>query len=349
MRKTGILILVAASVFLLLAVENAAAQEDTIIINIAGKHQRIERVTVGRETYRTVRYKVGSGASGSWQEESTENVVEIIHGAPPPKFTSAEAARKDGDWSKAVQDYGDCIQHERREWVKIYAQYFLAEAQRMWGQSDPAKAADAIKEYEVFISKYSDHRFIPGALYGKALAANTAGQGAKAKAAFDDLGSGKYGPQWEVRGQYGSAQLSGGSTAVTKLNQLIEKAKRLGMNDIVASARLGLAQALLNQQQFREAMTMFKDIVGDPEGVGKEVLASAHNGLGDCYSKLSSSQDDMKKALFEYLKVVVLYASARSEYLDALKKAISLLDRIGGDEYKKRAEDLRKEYEKASR
>ena len=58
---------------------------------------------------------------------------------------------------------------------------------------------------------------------------------------------------------------------------------------------------------------------------------------------------DQKKALFEYLKVVVLYASAQNEYLGALKKAIGLLEKIGGDEYKKRAEDLKKEYEKASR
>ena len=96
-------------------------------------------------------------------------------------------------------------------------------------------------------------------------------------------------------------------------------------------------------------MEMFKNIVADPKGVGKEVLAAAHNGLGDCYAKLGTSMEDQKKALFEYLKVVVLYANAKSEYLSALKKAINLLEKIGGDEYKKRAEDLKKEYEKASR
>ena len=87
--------------------------------------------------------------------------------------------------------------------------------------------------------------------------------------------------------------LGGGSAS--KLQSLISKARRLGMNDIVAAGRLGLAQVQLKNQKYREAKKMFEDIVKDPEGVGKEVLAAAHNGLGDCYRKLASRGYDNKR------------------------------------------------------
>jgi len=348
MKRTVLLIAAVAAVLAIAGIEQAFAQEDTIVIDIAGKHTKVERVKIGRETYRTVRYKVGTGV-GTWQEEPTEKVIEIIHGDSPNSYMQAESALKDGNWSDAISGFRNCIKNERKEWVQIYSQFFLAEALRMWGQSDPSKLTDAVKEFEVFLSKNSDHRFVPDAHYGKAMAASGAGLGGKAKASFDELAGGKYGSNWEVRGQYGSIQLAGSSASESQISSLISKARRLGMNDIVAAARLSLAKALLDNKKYREAMKMYKDIVSDPEGVGKGVLASAHNGLGDCYSNLASSQDDTKRALFEYLKVVVLYASAHKEYVDALKKSISMLEKVGGDEYKKRAEELKKEYEKATK
>ena len=93
------MIVAAAVLLVLLGSETAFAQGDTIIINIAGKPTTIERVTVGRETYRTVRYKVGTGASGSWQEESTDNVIEITHGDSPPNYIAADNAYKEGNWN----------------------------------------------------------------------------------------------------------------------------------------------------------------------------------------------------------------------------------------------------------
>ena len=246
MHRVRVLLLAVAAVLVFLAADTAFAQEDTIVIKIAGKPTAVNNVTIGRETYRSVRYKVGRGVGGSWQEESTDNVVEIIRRLPQHhKFTVAQNARKDGNWSAAVTAYDDCIKHERQDWIKTYSQFYLGECNRMWGMSDPAKLNDAIKHYEVFLSKHSDHRFVPAAHYGKAIAASMAGQSGKAKSAFDTLGGGTFGRQWEIRGQFGSAQMSGGSTAVKMYENLIPKAQREGMNDIVAAARLGLAKALL--------------------------------------------------------------------------------------------------------
>jgi len=341
MHRLRILVVITVTMLVLLVSGQALAQGDSIVIKIAGKESKLENISLGKEGWDSVRYKVSSGPGSRWQDEPTENVVDVIHGNQPQRFSNAEKYRKNGNWKSAVQEYQGCIKHERKEWVKIYAQYYLAESLRMWGKTEPSKREEAIKEFEVFKSKYSDHRFIPSALYGLGLVAQATGNTGKAKNAFDDLGGGKYGQSWEVRGQYYSILLTGGS--VSKLEKLISKARRLGMNDIVAAARLGLAQALLKNTKYRDAMKKFKEIVSDPEGVGKEVLAAAHNGLGDCYVKLGSREDDKKKALFEYLKVVTLYASARDEYIYALGKAIDLLGEIGGDAYKDRIADLRKE------
>jgi hypothetical protein len=133
----------------------------------------------------------------------------------------------------------------------------------------------------------------------------------------------------------------------SELERIIAEADAKRMGEIAGAARLGLAQALLNQKKYRDAKKKFEEIAKKPEGVGKEVLAAAHNGLGDCYRNLDTSEDGKKAALFEYLKVIVLYGSAHNEYLRALKEAIALLEDIGGDVNKKRAGELRKEQQKA--
>jgi tetratricopeptide (TPR) repeat protein len=328
-RGSTLLALVGAVVLVLLAADTALAQDDTIVINMAGSNHPINNVSIGRETYREIRYKV----AGSWQQEPTENVVDVVHGDAPPNYLTAQNALNDGNYDRATQGFDACVKHERADWVKAYAQFYLAESYRFWGQSDPAKLEDAIREYEVYLSKNTDHRFVPNAYYGKAIAASAAGQDAKAKAAFDDLATGNYGRKWGIRGRYGSTQMmQPGPAKVKKFEELIQAAKAEDMNDIAAAARLGLAEAELADRKYREAMKIYQEIVSDPENVGKEVLAAAHNGLGQCYSALGSSDDDKKKALFEHLKVVVLYAGARNLYLDSLLKAIKLLEDIGGED-----------------
>jgi tetratricopeptide (TPR) repeat protein len=346
MRELRITVLIAA-VLVLLAAEQALAQVDTIVINIGGKRQKFERVLIGKEGWDRVGYKVSTGPGSRYQYETTENVLDVIHGNQPSRFGTAEQHRKDGNWKNAIQDYQNCIKHERKEWVKIYSQFHLAQCYHMWSKTDASQREEAIKQYEVFNSKYTDHRFRPQALYGLGMVAEAAGNTGKAKSAYDDLGGGKYGENWEIRGQFYSIMLTGGSAR--KIEGLIRRAKQLKMNDIVAAGRLGLAQTLLKGRKYREAKKAYEEIVKNPEGVGKEVLAAAHNGLGDCYKQLASREDDKKKALFEYLKVVTLYASAHKQYIYALQKAIDLLGEIGGDVYKNRIADLRKELTEANK
>jgi len=351
MRAVKTWVFAAVAVLLVLAAaDSVLAQEDTIWIKDShGRVEKLERVSVGRETHRFIRYKI-AGAVRSWEDEPTENVVRIEHGNKPMNYALADRERHNGNWPGAVDKYKASIKHDRgSDWVKKYARFFLAECYRMWGQTEPGKLNDAVKAYDDYLKEKenSDHRFVPNAYYGKALAARAANKIGEAKAAYDKLGKGPYGETWEIYGQFGSAQLTGGSAAIKIYERIIEKAKRKRMYNIVAAVRLSLAKTLVKEGKLKEAIKMYKEIASTPEGVGKEVLAAVHNGLGSCYEKLASGPDDYKRALFAYLKVVVLYSSAHSEYLHALKKSRALLEKIGGEVNKERAEDLRKEYEKA--
>ncbi len=340
MHRVRMVVAAAVAIIALAAADYAFAQdEDTIVISLGpGSTQEI-RCQILRETYNSVLYKVGV----SRQTANTEEVVEVVHGDAPHGYRTADENRKNGNWSQAIEEFKKLL-NDRKDWVKAYAQYYMAESYRMWGMSDSSKLQDAVKEYEVFLSKYTDHRFVPEALYGKALAADKANMKDKARESFTKLGSGNYGGKWGIVGRYGVASMTGNAS---ELERIITEADAKGMGEIAGAARLGLAQALLNQKKYREAKKKFEEIAKKPEGVGKEVLAAAHNGLGDCYRNLDTTDDGKKSALFEYLKVIVLYASAKDEYLRALKEAIALLEDIGGDVNKKRAGELRKEEQKA--
>lgn len=340
MQGVRILIAAVVAIVAVAAADCAFAQEeDTIVINLGGGSTQEIRCNILRETYNNVLYKVGA----SRQTASADEVVDVVHGDAPHAYRQADDARKNGNWSEAIEGFKTLL-NDRKDWVKAYAQFYLAECYRMWGMSDSSKLQEAVKEYEVFVSKYTDHRFLPDAYYGKALAADRANLKDKAREAFSKLGSGNYGGKWGIVGQYGVASMT---NDVQGLEKVIIQADQKGLTEISGAARLGLALALLNKKEYREAKKKFEEIVKKPEGVGKEVLASAHNGLGDCYKNLDNTDDGKKSALFEYLKVIVLYASAKDEYLRALKEAIALLDDIGGDVNKKRAEELRKEQKKA--
>jgi tetratricopeptide (TPR) repeat protein len=340
MRGAKMLIAAAVAIIALAAADYAFAQdEDTIVISLGPGSTQDIRCKILRETYNSVLYKVGA----SRQTANTEDVVDVIHGDAPHGFRTGDENRKNGNWSEAIDDFKKVL-NDRKDWVKAYAQFYLADSYRMWGLSDSSKLSEAVKEYEVFLSKFTDHRFVPNALYGKAQASIRAGLSSKATEAYTKLGSGNYGGKWGVVGRYGVASMTGDTAG---LERVIAEAEAKGMGDIAGAARLGLAQALLKKKQYRDAKKKFEEIAKKPEGVGKEVLAAAHNGLGDCYRNLDTTEDGKKTALFEYLKVIVLYASARDEYLRALKEAIALLEDIGGEVNKKRAGELRKEQQKA--
>ncbi len=343
MRTARSLVIAVSAVLLVFsAVGRAHAQEDTIWTRNARYEERVQIVS---ETYEFVKFKV----AGALQIERTEDVVKVVHGSAPRQFLLAEQARADHRWDRALGLYRNVAKTGRADWVKAYCGFYIGECLRSWGTTEPARLKEAVKAYEQFVSDYAKHRFVPHALWGEVLAAGDAGLRAKEKAACDKLAADTYGKKWGIRGRFGSVRASfrkGEPVSPDPLSRLANDARREGMTDIWAGASMLLARVLQKSGKTSQAQAAIQTVLADPKGVPKELLAEAHNMLGDCYLK-SGAPEGAKKALFEHLKVLVLYSGVHAQYLEALKKAITLLEKLGGEEYVKRAKELRKEYDKA--
>jgi hypothetical protein len=107
-------------------------------------------------------------------------------------------------------------------------------------------------------------------------------------------------------------------------------------------------EMLIDRERYEEAAKILRRRITTGGIADEHVMAESTNMLGDCYLKMATGSGDLKKALFEYLKVVVLYGDVRDEYVRALRNSIRILEEIGGEEYRKKADDLREELKKTS-
>jgi tetratricopeptide (TPR) repeat protein len=327
-----------------MCVSAAFAQDDVIVIETEqGRILKVESITIARETYREIRYRIHPEG---WSSEPTEGIVEVIHGNPPHRFARAEEARNSGEWEEALKLYRECVEREQLDWVKTYSAFYVGECLRMLGERDKSRYTDALAAYKQFIKEHEDHRFVPHATLGIALASGELNEVKMEKGACDELGSDRYGTKWGIRGRFGSARIAlrnGEPASLKNMRAVAAEAKRAGMIDIWSNALLLTAQTLATSKDYAAAEQDYRGILADGGSAPAEILAVAHNGLAECLSVSGKS----KEALFEYLKVLVLYAGVRTEYLKALRKAIDLLEEIGGDDYLKRARELGDEYAKA--
>jgi len=336
--------------YTLLAQEKSEKSEDTIEVLMGQEVRRIAPVTISRETYKVVHYGIGEGVRTSWQDERTENVVSVEHGNQPVRFISAEEDRKKGAYESAIEKYRACIKYEgEKEWVKVYSSFYVAECFFLWSKTDPSKLEEALKSYDNFIAQFPDHRFVPDSWQGKAHCALMLGKPQVAKEAYEQMAKGEFGPKYRYWGEIGLAQLelAQGTTAqaLERIRKILIDTNAQKVPGVVATCKLLLAKGLVAAQKYDEAIKNLKETVSNPGEVGKEVMATAHSLLGDCYRQLGSTPDT-EKALMEYLKVVLLYPAVESEYRKALKNAIELAESFGGDTYKEIIKGLKEEAKK---
>lgn len=319
----------------------AYAQEDSLWIG----NTEMKRIRIESETITEICYLV----AGVRQMVATEKVTKVVHGDAPADYLLAEEARRRQNWSEAVRRYKSCIEEARAKWVKAYSRFYLGVTFASWGESKPEKLADALKAFEKFLAQHENHRFVPHAISGRAHAAMHSGSDKLAVKSFRELTSERFGRKWSIRGGFGLAQIlfhKGDPSAPDKLRKVILDATAENMADTAAAARSLLVEALMKDGSYREAANELENILRNIEGVDKRIIAEAHNRLGECYSKLGG-QDCTKKALFEHLRVIVLYSAVSEEYLKALKNSVELLEKLGTEMYRKRADTLREEYRKA--
>lgn len=234
----------------------------------------------------------------------------------------------------------------------MYSTFYIAECFSLWAQTDPSKLEEALKAYENFIAQFPDHRLIPAAWQGKAECARRLGKSQIMQEACEQMAKGEFGLKYKYRGEVGLAQIdmSRGKTeqGLERIRKIFADANAQKVPGVVATCRLLMARGQVATKKYDEAIRNLKETVSKPEGVGKEVMATAHNLLGDCYRELGSAQDT-ERALLEYLKVVLLYSAIESEYASALPKAVEMAESLGGNMYKDVLKGLKEEAKKLRR
>jgi len=330
----------------LLVVSTPVLFADVIVQRTIAGEQTLRVDRIGTETYKEVKYLLG----GSWQKMSAENIIEIRRERTTLGFQSAEQARAEGNYNEAIKKYDALLERELDDedmWEKAYATYYKALCLQMLGGAEPAKLTEAMKVYKEFLNKFPEHRLVPHALQGRGTCALSRNLWADAEGAFSKLASREYGKYWEIIGKYwlGEVAYRQGDTSKAKQQWrlILGSADRYGMKDV--RAKLTLLEGLeeMKKGNMDKAKKKFEKVI-DMGASSNDVLAKAHNGLGDCYYReAGGDKAKLRKALFEYLKVVLLYSSVRKEYIHALEMAIDISKKLGSDDDRKRVDELRRE------
>jgi len=327
-------------VVLSLAAASLAAQDKDILIlrrpDGTTKQQEVDAVT--EETYEKIKYRLGT----VWQEEEAENVVDVIRRVDASRqFLDAEEKREKSNFGEAKRLYERVLAMKRspNKWEKIYALFYRAYCTFMMGLSNPKLLKDALKFYEDFISAHPRHRLAPRALRDKGVAQILTGDLAGAKATFSRLARGDYGRYWTVVGKFWAGEVAyrqGSTTEAKRLwREVRADAAQYGLDHIPAKYELVLAEEAFKANRIDTAIDRFKRVTKyDPQKmehpIGDEVMAKAHNGLGDCYlRKAGNDKNLLLAALVEYIKTRDIYAGGGlKEVKRALKGAIEVCKRL---------------------
>jgi tetratricopeptide (TPR) repeat protein len=289
----------------------------------------LKDVEIVRENYEKIVYR----HKGSRVEDSPALIREIVHGDAPPIYSQAEGARLAGRYEAAIEAFKKAGELKKPKWLGPYVSFSLAETYRVAGDADRALLDKAAEAYQKFIKKNSKHLLIPRAIYGLADTFRRKDQYSDAKSQFDKLVEGKFGDRWQLWGKYGKGltNLTSGanSQAIEEFTTLVDRAgTKKEFRNLVILANLGKGRAFIQEKRFDDAVRFFKRLIERERGA-ERVIAGAYVGLGDCFLKQSSSEDNKRRALFYYLHVVMLYPGAGEEYATALYKAAKLQKQLG--------------------
>lgn len=324
---------------LVVATALLAQDKDILILRRpdgATKRQPVDQI--GDETYEKIKYRMGT----VWSEEEAENVVDVIRRVDASReFLDAEEKREKANFSAAKRLYERVINKKRsmNRWEKIYAAFYRAYCTYMLGLSKPSMLKEALKYYEDFISTNPRHRLTPRAIRDKGIIQILTDDLAGAGGTFRRLSRGDYGRYWTVVGKFwvGEVAYRQGNTAEAKRQWRDAKADapQYALEHIPAKYELLLAEEAFKAGNIDTAINRFKRVIRyDPQKmehpIGSEIMAKAHNGLGDCYLRKGANEKDiLLAALVEYIKTRDIYTGGGvKEVKRALKGAIEVCKRL---------------------
>jgi hypothetical protein len=319
-RRSALLALSAALV-------GGASAADTIRL---ADGKSIQNVQVLSEGLKEVAYKEGRND----KTVPSESVLAVEYEKRPPQFDDAERFLIEEDRESAVDVLEAMLAKPELaksfKWAPAHVAWRVVEVRQSAVDLEGVKSSAGR-----LIQSFPESRFVPHAYLAKAAAELQTGQAAQAQKTLSEL-SGLVSAQslpkrWQLECRLAQAQADDKLKPESRRNEyerVMGEAAGLGTVQAGALALIGeshLAEAAGNLASAKDARskakTAFEKVVALEEA-GRDALADAHAGLGECLFLQGADADDktlLTEAALHCLRVITLYRDqgrtvARSYY-----------------------------------
>ncbi len=261
-------------------------------------------------------------------------LLAIEHGDAPAAFAAGEAALRAGLFHTALERFEAAMGGGGPEWVGAWARVRSGEAlARAALAGDQSAASRAVSTLEGFLSAHPDHFLEPRALRALGMAQRVAGDLNSARASFERLADRKYGEYWELWGRVGLAEVLLDQQQYTDALTEVEKVIQ------TAASREGFGEILAaaNAVKGRTFMAKgdFDEAIRFYEELARAGKGTSAQSAADSFVNLGKAYeqrargDDKRRALMEYRRVAMYYPGAPGAYAEALYRAAKLLEEFG--------------------
>ena len=312
---------------------------DTIRFNSGRK--AVGKVTVVDETLEKVDYR--SRALRQTQSFAADIVAEVVYTDPPEEYLLA----MDNLDLLAFEDAAKYFKlaatdANKRKGLVAKCLYEAGEALRRAGNT-----AEAVATFDDLMTSQENSRYVPYASLQRGIALSQSGDSRRAQAAFEklkgDSRSKGFGERWGFEADLQLLILTekeNPAAALEAYQRLVSTTK--GKHDSVANqAQLRIGRVYVATGQFDEAKAFFQTILDNRAASTREIVAGAYNGLGAALRKKKGASDaDIRKALYNYLRVIVSYGDVLDEQAEALFSAGKCFQRVPGEESLTRSKTL---------
>ena len=328
-----------------LAILAGNAIADTIYLT-DGK--TLDDVTILEETMLQVVYRE-KGKSAE-KTVSPDDLLRVEYRRMPAQLDEGNSLIADGDIGAGLDDYQEWLAgiqsgentKDRQPWAPAYAMRRVLDLNMTLGDLNGViKAADAL------ISHAPNSRHVPGAYLAKAEAQRLLGKYDSARgtiSSFRDLIDSKsLSELWRLEAELADVLNDQTVQGQARRDKLITVATAAGTKYPIVRNRARVAEGESyisgDSRQFDKARAVFQEIADDPKA-DDATLAGAYTGLGDCLfqqaaNKVNAGQDateDLRNALLNYLRVVVVYEDQTRYVSKAMFFAGRVFDLMDGED-----------------
>ena len=268
----------------------------------------IEAVTTNRET----------GAQEKKKVTLRPSEVRMIKYSPVDMdFLSGQNMLKQGRYAEALAKFDAALKDSKAgKWVGQYAGFYRAECLAKMAETDAKQRTPAIQAYEQLIAKHPKSRFLPHAYLGMATVYHGAGDTAKMASALGKLDPAKFGDEWKIRRKFWDATLletkKAYDAAQKAYGALVAEAEKAKDPSMVEQALVSQGRCLLKAKKYDQGERVLFQVAKDAQE--EETKAQIRNALGDSFW----ARGEVNEAMFQYLRVAVLYFEQPEEHAKAL-------------------------------